>query len=141
MWQLQRSLIGNRGWLFSYFCRQNLINRRKLCWFKKNIFYQVMIFIPLTVCFCDGNLLFIYYSYTVPWIQTNSLQNWNEEKNVKYWEDLNMYPFHLHSMLLPLSYICISVCAIWCDFSCIPSPETTLVKFVIWFYFFFMSLF
>ena len=29
---------------------------------KKNNFYQVMIFIALTVCFCAGNVLFIPYS-------------------------------------------------------------------------------
>ena len=41
---------------------------------KKKNSYQVMIFFVLTVRFCAGNLLFINYSYTVPWIRTNIIQ-------------------------------------------------------------------
>ena len=83
---------------------------------KKNYFYQVMIFLALTVNFCAGNLFLflIPYSYTctVPWIRTNILQIYNEENNVKLWEDLNLHPFNLFSMLLPLSYKCL-ICLRW----------------------------
>ena len=60
--QLRRPLIGKRGGLFSYFCRHNFIIRRKL-WLvlEKPNFYQVMIFIALTLQFWAGSLLFIHY--------------------------------------------------------------------------------
>ena len=60
--QLRRPLIGKRGGLFSYFCRHNFIIRRKLWWvLEKPNFYQVMIFIALTLQFWAGSLLFIHY--------------------------------------------------------------------------------
>ena len=61
--QLRRPFIGKRGGLFSYFCRHNFIIRRKLWWvLEKPNFYQVMIFIALTIHFWAENLLFIHYS-------------------------------------------------------------------------------
>ena len=41
-------------------------------------------------------------------------------KNVKFWEDLNLHPFNLHFMLLPLSFKCLR-CLRW--FQLITEPR------------------
>ena len=72
--------------------------------------------------------------YCVHWIWTNILPIWNN-KNIKVniWTDLNQHPFELNSNLLPLSYkwLCYALCF---QLYSICSPETTLVKLLVWFW-------
>ena len=81
--------------------------------------------------------------YCVHWIWTNILPIWNKKIKVKIWTDLNQHPSELHSNLLPLSYkwLCYVLCF---QLYRICSPETTLVKLLVWFWsystFIFMSV-
>ena len=86
---------------------------------KKNI-YQVMIFIELTKRFCARNLLFIPYSL----FMFCSLDlNQHHSSDLKWKKKCKILRGFENVSVLFLG-----------DFSCIPSPETTLVKFVVWFY-------
>ena len=95
-----------------------------------------MIFIALTVHFCAGNLLFIHYSLLINCsLDSNhhpSDLKWRKNCIILRGFELASFQSAFHAATTELLYKCL-----WWfgDFSCIPHSKTTLIKFVVWFYF------
>ena len=133
MGQLRKPLIGKRGGLFSYFCRHSFIIRRKLCWVKKTIVTRERFFLDWLGVF----VLEIHYLFLIPYLYMYcSLDSNQHPSDLKWRKKFRILRGFELLICIPCCYHwAISAWNISCDFSCLASPETTLVKFVVWFYF------
>ena len=81
-----------------------------------------------------GNISYLFYCV---WIRTNILQIWNKKENVKYWRDMNLNPSNLYSATTELWESALN--NLFTATLYISSPETTLVKFAVWFYIYILN--